>query len=108
VKLMVMNTTNGPLMVQRDQIFARLPNGQSLTRAVGSGAYGYGWGYGYNVESALHLPYYLPPGAMHPVHVEFEEQGFKWDDVPSLWIDFGGAVTRNGEVVRVPPFVLTR
>ena len=104
VKVMVANASNGTLMIQRDQILAHLPNGQTLTRAIGTGG-GYGWGYAY-VDT--HAPYVVPPGAMHPVNFEFEEQGFKWSDVPSVQIDFAGAVTRDGQPVAVPAFVVSR
>ena len=104
IKIMVQNNSKGTLMIQRDQMVAHLPNGQTLSRAVGTG--GVGWGYGYAYDT--HAPYVLPPGAMHPVNVEFEEQGFKWKEIPSAQIDFGGAITRDGQPVVVPPFVVSR
>jgi hypothetical protein len=103
LKLMVQNNSKGTLMIQRDQIVAHLPNGQTLSRAVATG----GWGYGYAVYDT-HAPYVLPPGAMHPVNVEYEEQGFKWKEIPSAQIDFAGAVTRDGQPVTVPPFVVSQ
>jgi hypothetical protein len=107
IKLMVSNSSSGVLMIQRDQIVAHIPGGQTLTRAMGTYG-GYGWGYGYGAEYASHQPYVLPPGAMHPVYVEFEQQGFKWEDIPSAQIDFAGAVTRDGQIVPVPAFVVSR
>ena len=103
LKLNVANATNGTLMIQRDQIVAHLPNGQTLTRAIAKG--GYGWGYAY---VNTHQPYIIPPGAMHPLNVEYEEQGFKWKDIPSVQIDFAGAATINGQPVAVPAFVVQR
>ncbi len=102
VKLQVQNASSGMLMLQRDQIVVHLPNGQTLTRAIGTG----GWGYGYGYD--LHQPYVIPPGAIHPVYVEFEEQGFKWKEIPSAQIDFAGALTRDGQPVAVPPFVVSQ
>jgi hypothetical protein len=101
VKLQVQNRSTGTLLIQRDQIVAHLPNGQTLTRAIGS----MGWGYG--VYDA-HVPYVLPPGAIHPIYVEYEEQGFKWKDQPSAQIDFGAAITRDGQPVTVPQFIVSR
>jgi hypothetical protein len=99
IKLIVQNATAGTLLIQRDQIVAHLPNGMTLTRAIGSGAWGY-------VPS--HEPYVVPPGAMHPVYFEYDEQGFKWKDIGSVQIDFGGAITNNGQPVVVPPFVISQ
>jgi hypothetical protein len=105
VKLQVQNLSAGTLLIQRDQIVAHLPNGQTLTRAIGT--YGGGWGYGYGAYEA-HMPYALPPGAIHPVYVEYEEQGFKWKEMPSAQIDFGASITRDGQPVAVPPFIVSR
>jgi hypothetical protein len=109
VKIIVQNNTNGTLMLQRDQMVAHLPNGQTVARAMGT--YGGGWGYGYAYAGGyegIHAPYVLPPGAMHPVYVEFEEQGFKWKDIPSATIDFGNGITRDGQPVAVPPFTVSQ
>ncbi len=94
VRLQVTNASQGTLILQRDAMTAHLPNGQTLTRAMGT--------YG------MHEPYVLPPGAMHLVYVEFEEQGFKWKDIPSAQVDFAGAITKNGQPVVVPPFLVAR
>ena len=94
VRVTVQNNSRGTLILQRDAMTAHLPNGQTVTRAMGT--------YG------LHEPYVLPPGAMHPVYVEFEEQGFKWRDMPSAQIDFNGAITRDGQPVPVPTFLVGR
>jgi hypothetical protein len=110
IKLIVQNMTDGVIMIQRDQMVAHLPNGQTLARAMGTYG-GVGWGYGYAYAGGyegIHAPYVLPPGAMHPVYVEYEQQGFKWEDVPSVQIDFAGAITRDGKPLPVPPFVLSR
>ena len=101
VKLQVQNASGGTLIIQRDAIVAHLPNGQTLTRAMGSGAWGYGYG------AYAHEPYVLPPGAIHPVYVEFEEQGFKWKEMPSAQLDFAGAITRDGQPVVIPPFIVS-
>jgi hypothetical protein len=94
VKVMVQNTGTGTLILQRDAMTAHLPSGQTVPRAMG------GWG--------LHEPYVITPGAVHPVYVEFEEQGFKWSDVPSAQIDFTNAITKDGKPLTVPPFLVTR
>jgi hypothetical protein len=106
VKLQVQNAGPGTLLLQRDQIVVHLPNGQTLTRAIGT--YGGGWGYGYGAGYASHEPYVIPSGAIHPVYVEFEEQGFKWKEMPSAQIDFAGAITRDGQPVTIPPFVVSQ
>jgi hypothetical protein len=99
VKIMVTNGSQGTLLLQRDQITCHVPNGMTLTRAVGTWGHAYGAGY---------APYILPPGAMHPVYIEFEEQGFKWKDMPSAQIDFNTAITKDGQPVAVPPFTVSR
>ena len=107
IKILIQNTSSGTLIIQRDQMLAHLPNGQTLTRAMG--VYGGGWGYAYGGGYAgTHEPYVLPPGVMHPVYIEFEEMGFKWKDVPGAQIDFAGAITRDGQPVVVPPFLVSR
>ncbi len=102
VKLLVQNASSGTLIIQRDQIVAHLPNGQTLTRAIGTGGWGYYGAY------ATHEPYVLPPGAIHPVYVEYEEQGFKWKEMPSAQLDFAGAITRDGQPVVIPPFIVSQ
>jgi hypothetical protein len=94
VKLMVQNVGQGTLILQRDAMVAHLPNGQTVPRAMGS------WG--------THEPYVITPGAVHPVYVEFDQQGFKWADVPSVQIDFNSAITKDGKPLTVPAFVVTR
>jgi hypothetical protein len=94
VRLSVTNSGTGTLIVQRDAVVAHTPNGQTIGRAQGT--------YG------LHEPYVIPAGGMHLVYVEFEEQGFKWKDMPSATIDFANAVTRDGQPVVVTPFAVSR
>jgi hypothetical protein len=106
VKLIVTNNSKGTIIIQRDQMTAHLPSGQTLTRAMGT--YAGGWGYAYGAGYTTHEPYVMPPGSMHPVYVEFEEQGFKWRDIPSAQVDFAGAITRDGQPVSVPAFVVSR
>jgi hypothetical protein len=94
VKLMVQNNSDGTLILQRDAMTAHLPNGQTLNRAMGS------WG--------THEPYVITPHAVHPVFIEFDEQGFKWGDVPSVQLDFSNAVTKDGKPLTIAPFLITR
>jgi hypothetical protein len=94
LKLMIQNNGSGTLIVTRDAMTAHLPNGQTLNRAVGS------W--------TSHEPYVITPHGLHPVFVEFEQQGFEWKDVPQAQIDFTNAITKDGQPLSVPPFVVTR
>jgi hypothetical protein len=87
VRVNVMNESPEPILVDRDAIVARLPNGQTVERAVG--------------RTSLHGAYTVPPGGFHAVYVEFEERGFDWDTVPSVTIDFTRGITRGGMPVRV-------
>ena len=57
VRTNVVNGTDQPIMIDRDQIVARLPNGAMVHRASGS--------------ATVHAPYVVPPGASHAVYVEF-------------------------------------
>ena len=94
VRLSVTNTSKGTLIVQRDAVVAHLPNGQTVSRAMGT--------YG------LHEPYVIPQGGMHLVYVEFEEAGFHWKDIPSAQVDFANAITKDGQPVAVPPFAVSQ
>jgi hypothetical protein len=87
-----MNGTDQPIIVDRDQIVARLPSGAVIHRAEGT--------------YSQHAPYMIPPGAGHPVYVEFAGEGFDWRDVPSAQIDFSPGVTANGQPVAVPPLAV--
>ncbi len=93
VRVNVMNGTAQPIMVDRDQIVARLPNGAVVHRAQGT--------------YTQHAPYMIPPGAGHPVYVEFAGEGFDWTAVPSAQIDFSPGVTMNGQPMAVPPLAVT-
>jgi hypothetical protein len=93
VRCSVVNNSAQPVLVDRDQIVARLPNGAVIHRA--QGAY------------TQHMPYALPPGAGHEVYVEFAEEGFSWRDVPNAQIDFTPGVTMNGQPVATPALVVT-
>jgi hypothetical protein len=95
VRVLVTNTSQGTITVQRDAMTAHLPNGTVIPRAMGT-------------FGSVHTPYVLPPGGVHPVYVEFAAQGFDWKDVPTAQIDFTGAVTRDGQAVQVPPFVVAQ
>jgi hypothetical protein len=92
VRTNVINGTNQPIMVDRDQIIARLPNGAIVHRASGS--------------TTVHTPYMLPPGAAHAVYVEFFGEGFDWRDVPGAQIDFSPGVTTNGQPMQIPPLMV--
>lgn len=93
VRTNVINGTNQPIVVDRDQIIARLPNGAVLHRAQGT--------------YTQHMPYMIPPGAGHAVYVEFAEEGFDWRDMPNAQIDFSTAITTNGQPLVIPPLVVT-
>ncbi len=90
----VTNASEGTIAVNRDYIKARLPSGQIVSRAQGT--------------FGIHNAYTLPPGAMHAVYVEFEQQGVRWDDIAHVRIDFSLAITRDGKPVSVPELALDR
>jgi hypothetical protein len=94
LKLMVQNNSNGTLIVQRDAMTVHLPNGQTLNRAMGT--------------YSTHEPYVITAHAVHPVNIEFEEQGFKWSDVPSAQVDFTNAITKDGQPLAAPPLMVSR
>ncbi|HEY2366113.1 MAG TPA: hypothetical protein VGH87_07005 [Polyangiaceae bacterium] len=88
VRVVLVNGTAAPIVVDRDQMVARLPNGAIVHRAQGT--------------YTQHTPYEIPPGASHPVYVEFPAEGWDWRDVPGAQIDFSAAVTSNGQPMPVP------
>jgi hypothetical protein len=92
VRVVVVNNTGAPIVVDRDQIVAHLPNGAVVRRAEGT--------------YTQHMPYVIPPGAGHPVYVEFYGEGFNWRDVPNAQVDFSPGVTTNGQPVAVPPLTV--
>lgn len=93
VRVVVTNGTQMPIMINRDQIVARLPNGMVLQRAQGT--------------YTQHFPYTVLPGGVQPVYVEFFSQGFDWHTVPNAQVDFTPGTTANGQPVQVPPLVVT-
>jgi hypothetical protein len=40
--------------------------------------------------------------------MEYEQRSFVWRDVPSVEVDFDGAITRDGARVDVPPLLVRR
>ncbi|HEY2510452.1 MAG TPA: hypothetical protein VGI39_06340 [Polyangiaceae bacterium] len=94
VRVNVANASQGTLTVVRDAMTVHLGNGMSIGRSAGS--------------TSTHNPYVIPPGASHAVYAEFEEQGFKWEDVPGVQVDFTNAITKDGQAVAVPPLVVAR
>ena len=87
VRVDVTNEGEETILVDRDEIVARLPSGQTVGRALG--------------RTSLHSAYVVPPHASHLVYVEFEEQGFDWDTVPRATIDFTPAITRGSRHVAI-------
>lgn len=83
VRVNVANEGSEPILVDRDRVVARLPSGQTVSRAVG--------------RTSLHGAYVVPPHTSHLVYVEFEELGFDWETVPRVTIDFTNAVTRGDQ-----------
>ena len=94
VRTNVVNGTNQPIMINRDSIVARLPNGAVVPRAAGS--------------ATIHAPYLIPPGASHAVYVEFYGGELDWDTVPTAQIDFSSGVTMNGQPIAVPPLTVSK
>jgi hypothetical protein len=91
VRTTVFNGTQMPMVIIRDQIVARLPNGAVIQRAAG--------------KTTIHAPYNVMPGGAHEVYVEFEEEGLDWATVPSVNIDFSQGVLLNGQPTQLPPLV---
>ena len=89
VRVTVSNGSPAPIEVVRDAVVCVLPNGQRLGRAMGS--------------TTVHTAYMIPPGGAHAVFVEFSAQGFDWDTVPDVNIDFSPAMTRGGQPINVAP-----
>lgn len=87
VRVTVINRGPEPIVVNRDAVTARLPSGQVVGRATG--------------RTSLHDDYFIPPGGSHAVYVEFAEQGFDWDTVPQVTVDFSRAISRSGQAVPV-------
>lgn len=93
VRVTVLNGTQQMITVMRDQIDAKLPDGNVIHRSQGS--------------FSTHQPYMIPPGGAHAVYVDFQAQGFDWRLVPSVQIDFSNGVLTNGNPTPMPPFVVS-
>jgi hypothetical protein len=87
VRVEVINQGDEHLVVNRDAIVARLPSGQVVNRAMG--------------RTSIHATYVIPPNTSHAVYVEFAEDGFDWDRVPSVTIDFTNAILRGNHQIPV-------
>jgi hypothetical protein len=94
VRVTVVNSSPSTILVIRDAVRVHLPNGAVLGRATGS--------------TSLHNPYSIPPGGAHAVYVEFEAQGFDWQDVGSAQVDFVNAIMKDGQPIAVPAMGVTR
>jgi hypothetical protein len=108
VKLVVRNTSNATLLIQRDQIVVRLPFGDTVTREVGRLYLAGLWGAHPGDHWRTHAPDVLPPGTAHTIDLDYEQRSFEWKDVGSVRVDFDGAITRGAERVDVPALVVTR
>jgi len=75
VKTWMMNTTQGPVTIDRDGIALRLPDGRVLPRAEGT--------------FTQHKPYNLAPGAGRDVHVDFKDAA-EFEGVTSATLIVGG------------------
>ena len=91
VRTTVVNGTQQAMLILRDEIVVRLPNGAVVPRAAG--------------RTSLHQPYNVMPGGAHEVYVEFEDNGFDWRAVPSVNVDFSPGVTLDGQPVQLAPLV---
>jgi hypothetical protein len=108
VKLVVRNTSNATLLIQRDQIVVRLPFGDTVTREVGR-LYLQGlWGAHPADHWRTHAPDVLPPGTARIIDLDYDRRSFEWKDVGGVRVDFDGAITRGAERVDVPALVVTR
>ncbi len=92
VRVTVINDGAEPIVVTRDLVTARLPGGQTVGRASGA--------------MTQHNNYVIPPNGSHAVYVEFAEQGFDWDTVPQVTVDFTQAIRREGRAVPVTMLVV--
>jgi hypothetical protein len=93
VRATVFNGGSLPVRVVRDEVACVLPGGQRIGRAAGA--------------TSLHNTYAIPPGESHAVYVEFEAEGFDWDGVPSVTVDFSKAIYRGEQPVNVAPMTIT-
>lgn len=95
VKMTLVNTTRETLVVERDAVMLKLPDGRAVRRSTGI--------------TSLHKPYTVPPGAAQSVHVDFlPAESFDWSTVASAEIDFSQAIHVGAAAVPVPPLVVTR
>ena len=85
VRVNVVNEGSEPIVVDRDAVVARLPDGQAVGRSVG--------------RTSLHGTYFIPPQSSHPVFVEFEETDFDWDRVGRATIDFTPGLRRGTQPI---------
>lgn len=95
VKMTLINTTRDTLIVERDAVMLKLPDGRAVRRSTGI--------------TSLHKPYTVAPGATQSVHVDFlPAESFDWSTVASAEIDFSQAIHVGASAVPVPPLVVTR
>jgi hypothetical protein len=108
IKLLVRNTSNATLRVQRDQIVVRLPFGDTVTRDVGRLHLEGLWGAHPGDHWRTHSPDVLPPGTARTIDLDYDQRSFEWKDVATVRVDFDGAITRGAERVDVPALVVIR
>jgi hypothetical protein len=92
VQTMFVNQTGAPMVVDRDGAVLMMPSGAVLRRSVGT--------------FTQHRPYMIPSGASQAVNVDFRAEGFDWDQVGSVQVNWSGAVSVNGAPVVLPPMVV--
>ncbi len=108
MRLLVRNTSNATLRVQRDQIVVRLPFGDTVTRDVGRLHREGLWGAQPGDHWRTHSPDVLPPGTAQAIDLDYDQRSFEWKDVATVRVDFDGAITRGAERVDVPALVVLR
>lgn len=95
VKMTLVNTSNDTLVVERDAVMLKLPDGRAVRRSTGI--------------TSTHKPYTVSPGGTQSVQVDFlPAESFDWSTVASVEVDFSQAVHAGAAAVPVPPLVVTR
>lgn len=87
----VLNNTSKQLVVDRNQIVAKLPDGRQVSRETGS------WG-----AMWADVTYKIPPGVSHALHVEYRVP----KDTPTVTLILKGFIL-DGQPLDLPDYVVT-
>ena len=92
VRTTFMNQGPLPITVNRDAVQLIMPDGRVVARS--SGTY------------TQHTPYVIMPGMSHAVWVDFRAEGWRWQELPGAQVNWGPAVSVNGQPVAIGPMAL--